>query len=318
MVEREVAHLPRDDYLMRLKGGMLDKSLRTIAFNWMVKACAACDFGELCFYLALSNFDRFLSMSEVSVHSPNLVDGEWTIPLVSVACLSLAAKMEEVDVPSPIHLQAGEPVFLFEVKTIQKMELMVSSKLNWRLKAYTPYSFLDYFLRKMYGEDFIMGPSISQSSQIISCMIEGIDFLEFKPSEIAAAVALYVLNESRAMDIDKTLSIFSQLDKARVVKCLELVQGVVAATATTDTSTNAGVDDSVSGSLVDSPIGVLEASECLSYSCDESDEDETAAELCVSHDPPQYSGPEAKRKKLYQTATAEGEAGDEKTMESSM
>lgn len=36
----------------------------------------------------------------------------------------------------------------------------------------------------------------------------GIDFLEFKPSEVAAAAALYVLGDTRAVDIDKALSSF--------------------------------------------------------------------------------------------------------------
>lgn len=34
----------------------------------------------------------------------------------------------------------------------------------------------------------------------------GIEFLEFKPSEIAAAVAMYVSGEMQAMDIDKAMS----------------------------------------------------------------------------------------------------------------
>lgn len=41
----------------------------------------------------------------------------------------------------------------------------------------------------------------------------GIDFLEFKPAEIAAAVAMCVSGEMQAMDIDKALSCLIGVDK---------------------------------------------------------------------------------------------------------
>lgn len=37
MVEREREHLPRNDYLMRLRSGDLDLSVRREALDWMVK-----------------------------------------------------------------------------------------------------------------------------------------------------------------------------------------------------------------------------------------------------------------------------------------
>lgn len=43
---------------------------------------------------------------------------------------------------------------------------------------------------------------------MIGTLNAGIDFLEFKASEIAAATALYVSGEIRAMDVDKELSGF--------------------------------------------------------------------------------------------------------------
>ncbi|KAK1371302.1 hypothetical protein POM88_037394 [Heracleum sosnowskyi] len=48
--------------------------------------------------------------------------------LLVIACLSLAAKMEETEVPQCINLQVGESKFLFEAKTIQRMELLVCFK----------------------------------------------------------------------------------------------------------------------------------------------------------------------------------------------
>lgn len=43
-------------------------------------------------------------------------------------------------------------------------------------------------------------------------ILAGIEFLEFKPSEIAAAVAMYVSREMEAMHIDKPLSCLIGVD----------------------------------------------------------------------------------------------------------
>ncbi|KAK4411715.1 Cyclin-D4-1 [Sesamum angolense] len=203
MVEREREHLPAVDYLKRLRSGELDMSLRREALDWMFKACAHHKFGELCLYLAMNYMDRFLSVY-------NLPGGKtWAVQLVAVACLSLAAKVDEVDVPSTVDLQAGEPKFLFEGKT------------------------------KNEPRSAPTRPLIARSIQIILSTIKGIDFLEFRPSELAAAVAVYVSGEIQAMDIDKALSGFMEVEKGRVVKCLELIQDLISMSGTTSTTTTA-------------------------------------------------------------------------------
>ena len=73
----------------------------------------------------------------------------WPFQLLSVACLSLAAKMEEPQVPLLLDLQLFQPRFIFEPKTVQKMELRVMSVLNWRLRSVTPFDYLDYFVSKL-------------------------------------------------------------------------------------------------------------------------------------------------------------------------
>ena len=73
---------------------------------------------------------------------------DWSLQLLSVACISLAAKMEETTVPLLLDLQVMEPRFLFTAMTVQKMELLVMAVLKWRLRVVTPFSFLDYFMSK--------------------------------------------------------------------------------------------------------------------------------------------------------------------------
>lgn len=69
--------------------------------------------------------------------------------LVAVACLSLAAKMEETSVPLLVDLQIIEPNrFLFKPKTVQRMELLVMAALRWRLRAVTPFDFAHIYIAK--------------------------------------------------------------------------------------------------------------------------------------------------------------------------
>lgn len=256
MVEREKDHLPREDYLQRLRSGELDLSARREALDWIWKVHAYFGFGPLSFCLAVNYLDRFLSVFELPRGA------SWTVQLLAVACLSIAAKMEEIKVPQSVDLQVGESKFVFEAKTIQKMELVVLSTLRWKMLTLTPCSFIDYFLGKITCEQHPAKPSISISVQLILSIIKGIDFLEFRPSEIAAAVAISVLRESQAKEIDKAIADFLVVEKERVLKCVELIRDL--------SMINVAV---ISGNkavpfMPQSPIGVLDAG-CLSYKSDE-------------------------------------------------
>ncbi|CAE6094297.1 unnamed protein product [Arabidopsis arenosa] len=211
MVEKEKQHLPSDDYIKRLRSGDLDLNVgRREALNWIWKACEEHQFGPLCFCLSMNYLDRFLSVHD-------LPSGKgWILQLLAVACLSLAAKIEETEVPMLIDLQVGDPQFVFEAKSVQRMELLVLNRLKWRLRAITPCSYIIYFLRKMNKCD--QEPSntlISRSLQVIASTTKGIDFMEFRPSEVAAAVALSVSGELHTVHFDNS-PLFSLLQKSKV------------------------------------------------------------------------------------------------------
>ncbi|KAF5464076.1 hypothetical protein F2P56_014187 [Juglans regia] len=252
MVEREREHLPRDDYLKRLRSGDLDLSIRREALDWICKAHAHYSFGPLSVCLSMNYLDRFLSIYELPRGK------SWAVQLLAVACLSLAAKMEETRVPQSVDLQVGEPKVVFEANTIQRMELLVLSTLGWRMQAFTPFSFIDYFLSKTNIVKHQLRLSLSRSVQIIL----SIDFLEFRPSEVAAAVAISVSRQMQAMDIDRAMTCFIYVEKGRVLKCLELIKDLSLIHG------SANVANASAPSVPQSPIGVLDAA-CLSYKSDE-------------------------------------------------
>ncbi|KAL5666787.1 hypothetical protein ACJX0J_019008, partial [Zea mays] len=86
---------------------------------------------------AVNYLDRFLS---INCH---LRWEAWMVELVSVACLSIACKLDEVNIPSLHHLQMEEVMsHSFLPATVRDMELTLLKALQWRLACVTPYSFL--------------------------------------------------------------------------------------------------------------------------------------------------------------------------------
>ncbi|CAN1848443.1 CYCD4-1, partial [Linum perenne] len=211
-------------------------------------------FGPLCLYLSINYLDRFLSAYK-------LPGKAWMMQLVGVACLSLAAKMEETEVPLSLDLQVGEAKYVFEARTIQRMELLILSKLGWRMQAITPFSFLDNFFNRimMNNGETPSTSLITLSIQLILATIKGIDLLEYRSSEIAAAVVSIAVVGEETTTVEPqqqhpSILLLSQyVKKEKVLKCIELIKDLSAL----------GNDG---GEVPGSPDGVLEV--CLSYRSD--------------------------------------------------
>ncbi|CAL0312996.1 unnamed protein product [Lupinus luteus] len=251
MVQREGEHLPRDDYLKNLRSGESNMSVvRKQALDWILKAHAYFDFGPWSFFLCINYFDRFLSLSKL----PRGIN--WFAQLLATACLQIAAKMGETKVPAYVRLQVGSPKFIFEALTIQRMELVVLSTLGWKMQAITPCSFIGYFISKITCENHQMKSSLSKSVKLMLSISTCIDFLEFRASEIAAAVAISVTRELEAKEIHKALSSLAMVKEDRVVKCLELMRDMSMVKVSGNFSSNL------------SPVGVLDGA-CSSSKTDE-------------------------------------------------
>lgn len=74
-------------------------SARKEAVEWILKVNAYYGFSTLTAILAINYLDRFLSSLQFQKDKP------WMIHLASVTCLSLAAKVEETQVPLLLDLQ---------------------------------------------------------------------------------------------------------------------------------------------------------------------------------------------------------------------
>ncbi|XP_055821100.1 cyclin-D4-2-like [Solanum dulcamara] len=217
MIKKECEYVPCADYLEMLKNGEFDVGSREQILDWICKVHSQFKFGPLCLYLSVNYLDRFLSVFELPEEK------EWTMQLLGIACVSIAAKMEEIEVPLSIDLQIEETQFVFEESTIQRMELVVLKTLNWRMHAVTPFSYIDYFLKKINGEQIVSRSSMLKATNLIIGTLKGIHFLEFKPSEIAAAVAIYVVKNETGGIEKPTFALLQQVQEDKVKKCVELI-----------------------------------------------------------------------------------------------
>lgn len=108
-------------------------------------------------------------------------DKLWAIRLLSVACVSLAAKMEEVKVPGLSQLQNIDG-YNFGNSVTLRMELMVLTTMDWKMGSITPFAFLHHFIRK-FCKDSSPSNILSRTVALILSIMRGIrPFLKYIPS----------------------------------------------------------------------------------------------------------------------------------------
>ncbi|XP_057249113.1 cyclin-D5-1 isoform X2 [Beta vulgaris subsp. vulgaris] len=139
------------------------KSSRNHAINYILHMGAMLGFQLQTAYLSLCYFDLFLSKRSIDEEK------SWAIELILVACLSVAAKLEENKVPSlSDFFQVGDIKYEYEV--IQKMELLVLNTLEWKVRIVTPFAYLPYFINKFCDVPRFQGSSSTINQLILAFM----------------------------------------------------------------------------------------------------------------------------------------------------
>ncbi|XP_071736460.1 cyclin-D1-1-like [Rutidosis leptorrhynchoides] len=222
-IEQERKFVPGIDYVELFQSHVLDASAREESVAWILKVQRFYGFQPLTAYLAVNYLDRFIYCRGLP-----MANG-WPLQLLSVACLSLAAKMEEPIVPSLLDIQIEGAKYIFESKTIRRMEFLVLGVLDWRLRSVTPFSFIGFFAHKIDPSGTYTGFLISRSTQIILSNIQEANLLEYWPSCIAAAIILCAasdLSNFSLINAEQAECWCDGLSKEKITKCYRLVQGV--------------------------------------------------------------------------------------------
>ena len=77
-----------------------------------------------------------------------------------------------------LYAQVEGAKYIFEPKTICRMELHVLTVLDWRLRSVTPFSFIGFFAYKLDSTGTFFGFLISRATDIILSNMKGIIIID--------------------------------------------------------------------------------------------------------------------------------------------
>ncbi|XP_042509613.1 cyclin-D5-1-like [Macadamia integrifolia] len=195
------------------------KCARLDAVRWILKTRALLGFRFQTAYLSITYFDRFLSKRAIDSGKP------WAIRLLSVACLTLASKMEECRVPALSEFRVDD--YNFETNVIQRMELLVLNTLEWRMGSITPFTYLQYFITKFCDESR-RKELVSKAIELILAIAKEMSLMDHRPSVIAAAAVLAATDQRLTRTtVEFKMSVISScgsLQNEHVFSCYSLMQ----------------------------------------------------------------------------------------------
>ncbi|KAJ0694694.1 putative cyclin domain-containing protein [Helianthus annuus] len=198
--------------------------LRKESVDWINRVSTHFGFVALTTVLAVNYYDKFLMTASFQKDKP------WMNHLVAVACLSLASKVEEIQAPLLLDLQMQGSKFVFESKTVMKMELLVLSCLEWKMNPVTPLAFFDYVMRRLgLMTRSLHYEFLRRCERILLSVINDLRFQGFLPSVMAAAIMCIVSKEiepDNAFDYRNQLMNILNISEENVEKCSKFIMDV--------------------------------------------------------------------------------------------
>ncbi|KAL3637702.1 hypothetical protein CASFOL_018150 [Castilleja foliolosa] len=200
------------------------KSTRLEALEWILQTSIMLGYHNRTVYLSLIYFDRFWAIIGLSDAKPT-----WTSRILSIACLSIAAKMEEQKAHSfkEYHVDG----YKFQGGAVQKMELCVLNTLEWKMVVITPFTYLNYFVFKFCVEKSRQQEIVNQAVDLILVIMEEMNVAEIRPSIVAAAsvLAAYDCQLHKKMLENKIDAIptWGSKEKEQTFSCYCLLQDVL-------------------------------------------------------------------------------------------
>ncbi|XP_073018759.1 cyclin-D3-2-like [Primulina eburnea] len=218
--EKEQSHLSYD----AINSDGCLKMVRNEAVKWMLKGTACYGFTAMTAVLAVNYFDRFIASVFFKKDKP------WMSQLLAVACLSIAAKVEETQVPLLVNFQMEESEYLFEAQTIQRMELLVLSTLKWKMNPVTPISYIDHIVRRLGLIGNLHWQFLGRCQNLILSIVTDCRFMCYLPSVIASATMLNVIKEIdpyKDLEFQNQFMSLFKMNKEKLDECHKLVKEVL-------------------------------------------------------------------------------------------
>lgn len=176
-------------------------------------------------------FDAFVRQEAVTLILQQ--EESWILRLLAASCISLAGKMLKTDFSaSMFHNQGGEEGrLIFDQQAVRRMETVILGALNWRMRSITPFCFFDFFIGSFHIRDPPLLRSLrDRASHIIFKSQREINFLEFKPSIIAASALLLATQELLPRQLPLVKRAFlgcAFVNEESLLSCFSLLQGII-------------------------------------------------------------------------------------------
>ncbi|RZC90908.1 hypothetical protein C5167_028740 [Papaver somniferum] len=138
------------------------ESVRKEAVKWILRVISHYSFSPLNVILSVNYLDRFLSSHHFQREKP------WMTQLVAVSCLTLAAKVEETQVPL---------------------------LLDFQMNPATPISFLDHIIRRLGFSNNLPWEFLRICEHLLLLVVADSKFFHYLPSVLATAIMLHVIDE---------------------------------------------------------------------------------------------------------------------------
>ncbi|RLN03104.1 hypothetical protein C2845_PM13G19800 [Panicum miliaceum] len=146
----------------------------------------------------------------------------WPARLLAVACVSLAAKMEDYRAVALSEFRAADE-YTFSRDSIRRMELLVLSTLGWRMCGVTPFDYLPCLSARLSRCGGGRGLVVGTAAALIFTAAEAASVIHHRPSTLAVAAALGAIHGALPKEaLESKMTSFAQtnlIDKEDVYAC---------------------------------------------------------------------------------------------------
>ncbi|KAI0498340.1 hypothetical protein KFK09_021581 [Dendrobium nobile] len=221
-LRREHKYAALDGYIERVQSSDELSTARFRGLQWILLVSAGQRLGltHKTIFAAVNYLDRFLSASR-----PSRKWEIWMVELLSIACLSIASKFEEVCYPSFDEFQQMKEQKSdrkFDPNAIKQMEFLVLKVLDWKLNCVTSYSYIELLSASLSA------PLMARITDLLIHTLCDSKFLEHNPSVVAVSVLKYAAKEIAPMGLDVSFAFFEALIseecKAKIDICSKIVE----------------------------------------------------------------------------------------------
>ena len=139
--EEEASSINPSEYIISIDGA------RTNMVNWLSLLCGKLNFSDQTLFRSVSIFDQYIS--KMTMDEASELDQQY-LNLITIACLSLATKLEEINCNYISFL--NEKVLnspnsqIFTNKDLTNMEFKILKTLNYNTMYSTPLDFIEIYL----------------------------------------------------------------------------------------------------------------------------------------------------------------------------